>query len=93
MRILSILWTQGGGSVPRTLITGGLGQLGRGLAKVLRSVSHNIAHQISKKMNTIFREKHGKENVILSDIVKCSSEDGKDGRFYFVSVLAVTSPS
>lgn len=58
MRIVSILWAQAIGSAPRTLITGGLGQLGRGLAKVLR-------------------EKHGKENVILSDIVKCPSEDVK----------------
>ena len=39
MRIVSILWAQAIGSAPRTLITGGLGQLGRGLAKVLRSAN------------------------------------------------------
>ncbi|XP_057380562.1 L-threonine 3-dehydrogenase, mitochondrial-like [Daphnia carinata] len=41
---------------PRILITGGLGQLATGLAKILR-------------------EKYGKDNVIISDILKPSKED------------------
>ena len=70
MRILSVLWSQGGGNTPRTLITGGLGQLGRATRRF-----YDLWRLIS---DAFFREKHGKENVVLSDIVRCPSKDGKN---------------
>jgi len=56
------------GDPPRVLITGGLGQLGTGLAEVLRN-------------------KYGRENVILSDIVKPSNEIWKNGPYVFADIL------
>ncbi|XP_072170402.1 L-threonine 3-dehydrogenase, mitochondrial-like [Diadema setosum] len=53
---------------PRILITGGLGQLGQGLAQVLRS-------------------KYGRDNVILTDIVKPPRHIVDAGPYAFVDVL------
>lgn len=74
MRIISVLWAQ-----PRTLITGGLGQLGRGLAKLLRLVCGHFTRNSVRSITVLSpREKHGRENVILSDIIKSPSEDGEE---------------
>ena len=53
---------------PRVLITGGLGQLGRGLAQLMRN-------------------KYGKENVILSDVVKAPKEECEKGPFIYADIL------
>ncbi|XP_041483919.1 L-threonine 3-dehydrogenase, mitochondrial-like isoform X2 [Lytechinus variegatus] len=53
---------------PRILITGGLGQLGQGLAKVLR-------------------KRYGRDNVILTDIVKPPRHIVDAGPYAFVDVL------
>ncbi|XP_046642887.1 L-threonine 3-dehydrogenase, mitochondrial-like [Daphnia pulicaria] len=53
---------------PRILITGGLGQLGTGLAKILR-------------------QKYGKDNVIMSDILKPSKEVVESGPYIFADIL------
>eukprot|EP00096_Caligus_rogercresseyi_P008470 TRINITY_DN2730_c0_g1_i2.p1 TRINITY_DN2730_c0_g1~~TRINITY_DN2730_c0_g1_i2.p1 ORF type:complete len:358 (-),score=51.30 TRINITY_DN2730_c0_g1_i2:7-1080(-) len=53
---------------PKVLITGGLGQLGTGLARRLR-------------------KKFGKNNVILSDIIKPSAEALENGPFLFANIL------
>ncbi|CAG0878514.1 unnamed protein product [Darwinula stevensoni] len=55
-------------SPPRILITGGLGQLGRGLAHLLRS-------------------RYGKDNVILSDIIRPSDDIVRAGPYVFADVL------
>ncbi|XP_076059066.1 L-threonine dehydrogenase [Oratosquilla oratoria] len=56
------------GDPPRILITGSLGQLGTGLAKLLRS-------------------KYGRENVIMSDIVKPSKDIVESGPYVFADIL------
>ncbi|KAA0186743.1 hypothetical protein HAZT_HAZT009760 [Hyalella azteca] len=56
------------GDPPRILITGSLGQLGSGLAALLR-------------------EKYGRENVIMSDIIKPSKETWKSGPYVFADIL------
>jgi len=53
---------------PRVLITGGLGQLGTGLAKLLR-------------------QKYGRDNIILSDIIRPSKVILDDGPFIFADIL------
>jgi threonine 3-dehydrogenase len=53
---------------PRILITGGLGQLGVGLAAELR-------------------KKYGRENVMLTDIVRPSNDIIKKGPFQFADIL------
>jgi len=53
---------------PRVLITGGLGQLGSGLAKVLR-------------------KRYGRDNVILSDIVRPTGEILSEGPYCYANVL------
>ncbi|XP_077991323.1 L-threonine 3-dehydrogenase, mitochondrial-like [Glandiceps talaboti] len=53
---------------PRVLITGGLGQLGQGLAKVLR-------------------KKYGKDNIILSDIIKAPKHILDSGPYMFADIL------
>lgn len=53
---------------PRILITGGLGQLGQGLARKLR-------------------QQYGRENVILSDIVKAPSDVYDNGPFVYADIL------
>lgn len=56
---------------PRVLITGSLGQLGQGLAKVLRSVIKMISLNFSIAISVfLIRKKYGRENIIMSDIVK-----------------------
>ncbi|XP_055885731.1 L-threonine 3-dehydrogenase, mitochondrial-like [Biomphalaria glabrata] len=59
-------------SRPRILITGSLGQLGPGLAR-------------------IFREKYGRDNVIMSDINKASESVLESGPFLFADVLDMRS--
>ncbi|KAH9524173.1 hypothetical protein Btru_053731 [Bulinus truncatus] len=59
-------------SRPRILITGSLGQLGPGLAR-------------------IFREKFGRDNVIMSDINKASESVLESGPFLFADVLDIRS--
>jgi len=59
---------QPNGRQPNVLITGGLGQLGTGLAKLLR-------------------KNFGRENVILSDIIKPTDEMIADGPFIFADIL------
>ncbi|XP_071807187.1 L-threonine 3-dehydrogenase, mitochondrial-like [Asterias amurensis] len=65
-------WQEFGGSStldnPRVLITGALGQLGQGLAKVLRN-------------------KYGRDNVIMSDIIKAPKHILQSGPYYFADVL------
>lgn len=56
------------GEPPRILITGSLGQLGKGLAKLLR-------------------EKYGRDNVIMSDIIKPPKEVLRDGRYIYADIL------
>ncbi|KAL7647975.1 UNVERIFIED_CONTAM: hypothetical protein RMT77_001591 [Armadillidium vulgare] len=53
---------------PRILITGSLGQLGTGLAALLR-------------------QKYGRENVIMSDIIKPSKAISKSGPYVFADIL------
>ncbi|ELT88987.1 hypothetical protein CAPTEDRAFT_1836 [Capitella teleta] len=53
---------------PRILITGGLGQLGLGLASELR-------------------QKYGKNNVILSDIIKPNKEIVDNGPYIYADIL------
>jgi len=53
---------------PRILITGGLGQLGTGLAKVLRG-------------------QYGRDNVIMSDILKPSRQVVEAGPYIFADIL------
>jgi len=85
MRLLSLLYGQAG--APRTLITGGLGQLGRGLAKVLRYKGNGEKFYGFCKgsyFHNPFRDKYGHENVILSDVIKCPDATGEK-RFYVTS--------
>ena len=88
MRLLSLLYGQAG--APRTLITGGLGQLGRGLAKALRYKGNGekfmgfVKDLISILFLYPFRDKYGHENVILSDVIKCPDATGEK-RFYVTS--------
>jgi len=56
------------GEPPRVLITGGLGQLGMGLASLLRG-------------------KYGRDNIILSDIIRPNKEIIDDGPFIFADIL------
>lgn len=56
------------GEPPRVLITGGLGQLGTGLASLLR-------------------QKYGRDNIILSDIIRPNKEVLDDGPFIFADIL------
>ncbi|KAL5021469.1 hypothetical protein ScPMuIL_000624 [Solemya velum] len=53
---------------PKVLITGGLGQIGTGLAKIMR-------------------KRYGKDNVILSDIVKAPKRILDDGPFLYADIL------
>ncbi|XP_022092315.1 L-threonine 3-dehydrogenase, mitochondrial-like [Acanthaster planci] len=53
---------------PRVLITGALGQLGQGLAKMLRN-------------------KYGRDNVIMTDIIKPPKHILQSGPYYFADVL------
>ncbi|XP_043195858.1 L-threonine 3-dehydrogenase, mitochondrial-like [Amphibalanus amphitrite] len=53
---------------PRILITGGLGQLGTGLAKLMRA-------------------RYGRDNVILSDIIKPEREIVEAGPYVFADIL------
>ncbi|XP_074640727.1 L-threonine 3-dehydrogenase, mitochondrial-like [Tubulanus polymorphus] len=53
---------------PRILITGSLGQLGTGLAKVLRG-------------------RYGRDNVIMSDILKPSKEVYESGPYLYADIL------
>ncbi|CAN8006323.1 unnamed protein product [Ixodes pacificus] len=56
------------GDTPRVLITGSLGQLGKGLARLLR-------------------QKYGKDNVIMSDIVRPPKEVFNEGPFIYADIL------
>ncbi|XP_037068115.1 L-threonine 3-dehydrogenase, mitochondrial-like isoform X2 [Pollicipes pollicipes] len=60
--------TQAQEDPPRILITGGLGQLGTGLAKLMRA-------------------RYGRENVILSDIIKPEKEIVESGPYVFADIL------
>ncbi|XP_062600739.1 L-threonine 3-dehydrogenase, mitochondrial-like [Saccostrea cucullata] len=53
---------------PNVLITGSLGQLGTGLAKVMR-------------------QRYGRNNVIMSDILKPSKEVSESGPYVFADIL------
>lgn len=53
---------------PRILITGSLGQLGMGLAKVLR-------------------DKYGRDNVIMSDIIKPPKDIKESGPYIYADIL------
>ncbi|CAG2116674.1 unnamed protein product [Medioppia subpectinata] len=53
---------------PNVLITGSLGQLGTGLARLMR-------------------QKYGKDNVIMSDIIKAPKEILKSGPFIYADIL------
>ena len=61
--------TEGTGS-PRVLITGGLGQLGSGLAKVLR-------------------KRYGRDNIILSDIVKPTEKILSEGAHQVTNIFSL----
>ncbi|KAF2361247.1 NAD-dependent epimerase/dehydratase [Trinorchestia longiramus] len=56
------------GDPPRILITGSMGQLGTGLAALLRG-------------------KYGRDNVIMSDILKPTKETWKTGPYVFADIL------
>ncbi|XP_013789843.1 L-threonine 3-dehydrogenase, mitochondrial-like [Limulus polyphemus] len=56
------------GDTPRVLITGSLGQLGTGLAKILRT-------------------KYGRDNIIMSDIIKAPKQIVESGPYIYADIL------
>ncbi|KAM9783034.1 LOW QUALITY PROTEIN: L-threonine dehydrogenase [Neosynchiropus ocellatus] len=79
---------------PKVLITGGLGQLGVGLAKLLSKDSHcdtrlSFANPWTNPLLTMAlrRKRFGKNNVILSDIRKPTSNVFHSGPFIYSDIL------